>query len=254
MNFAACIVPVAPIRKEASHRSEMTSQLLFGECVQALQQFGDFVQVHCLFDDYEGWVQLSQLATVSESFTQQNHALLTAEPISIATINGIPMMLPPGCFMGCFNNGVLQIGKYQVTFNQQPFELDDSSSEDSLLSIMQPYLNTSYLWGGKSLFGIDCSGFVQQVYKMLDKQLPRDAYQQAAVGEVVNFLQEAQCGDLAFFDNAEGKITHVGILLNPNKIMHASGKVRVDTIDSMGIINGDTGERTHKLRVVKTVM
>jgi cell wall-associated NlpC family hydrolase len=115
------------------------------------------------------------------------------------------------------------------------------------------YENVPYLWGGKSSFGIDCSGFVQQVFKLFGKHLLRDTYQQATQGESIGFLQEVQCGDLAFFDNAEGRIVHVGILLNSETIIHASGNVRVDTMDSYGIINRNTGMRTHQLRVIKRV-
>ena len=124
-------------------------------------------------------------------------------------------------------------------------------TEASIKEISIQFLNTSYLWGGRSVFGIDCSGFVQQVFRFFNKPLQRDAYQQATDGEVVGFLQEAKCGDLAFFDNEEGKITHVGILYNADTIIHASGKVRIDKIDNMGIVNSDTGERTHNLRIIK---
>lgn len=121
----------------------------------------------------------------------------------------------------------------------------------SIRSLAMQYLDVPYLWGGKSKWGIDCSGFCQQVFKHLGIKLPRDAYQQAETGEVVGFLLEAQTGDLAFFDNEEGKITHVGIMLGPNDIIHASGKVRIDKIDNQGIINSDTNQRTHKLRIIK---
>jgi cell wall-associated NlpC family hydrolase len=107
------------------------------------------------------------------------------------------------------------------------------------------------LWGGRSVFGIDCSGLTQAVYKFLNIQLLRDANQQATQGELVNFLQEARCGDLAFFDNEEGQIIHVGILLNNQEILHTSGKVRIDKIDNAGIINAETGERTQNLRIIK---
>jgi cell wall-associated NlpC family hydrolase len=113
------------------------------------------------------------------------------------------------------------------------------------------YLDVPYLWGGKSRCGIDCSGFSQQIFKQFGIRLPRDSYQQAEPGEVVGFLQEAQCGDLAFFDNEEGRITHVGIMLSNQEIIHASGKVRLDKIDHQGIINAETGERTHRLRIIK---
>jgi cell wall-associated NlpC family hydrolase len=251
MNFAASIVAVAPLRKEASHRSEMVSQLLFGECVTILEEDKDFTLVRCQYDNYEGWCQKSQLAKVDEAFFNSNHKYLTAAPITMAEINDVPMMLPAGCFIGTFNNGSLQVGNYSITFEQHPFDFEDTNDDASILEAMQAYLNTPYLWGGKSIFGIDCSGFSQQVFKMLDIKLPRDAYQQAETGEVVGFLQEAKCGDLAFFDNDEGRITHVGILLNSENIIHSSGKVRMDKIDNMGIINTDTNERTHKLRVIK---
>ena len=116
------------------------------------------------------------------------------------------------------------------------------------------YLGVSYLWGGKSVFGADCSGFVQQVFKMASIRLPRDASQQAACGELVGFLQQAQLGDLAFFDNEEGQITHVGIMLNPQQIIHSSGYVHIDSIDNQGIIHHITGLRTHTLRVIKRLI
>jgi cell wall-associated NlpC family hydrolase len=113
------------------------------------------------------------------------------------------------------------------------------------------FLNTAYLWGGRSVFGIDCSGFSQVVYKFLNVCLPRDAWQQAEHGDIVKSLHEAVCGDLAFFDNEEGKITHVGIVLNPHEIIHSSGKVRLDKLDKEGIVNLENKQRTHKLKVIK---
>jgi cell wall-associated NlpC family hydrolase len=112
-------------------------------------------------------------------------------------------------------------------------------------------LNSTYLWGGRSVFGIDCSGFTQSVFKFLNVHLLRDAQQQATQGELVAFLQQAHCGDLAFFDDGEGHIIHVGILLNAHEIIHAAGKVRIDKIDNQGIIEADTGQRTQRLRIIK---
>ena len=123
--------------------------------------------------------------------------------------------------------------------------------EEMIKEVGFPFVNTGYLWGGKSIFGVDCSGFCQTVYKFFNKPILRDASQQATQGEIVGFLQEARCGDLAFFDNAEGRITHVGMMLNEREILHSSVKVRIDPIDNMGIINKDTGERTHQLRIIK---
>jgi gamma-D-glutamyl-L-lysine dipeptidyl-peptidase len=127
----------------------------------------------------------------------------------------------------------------------------ESFTAENIRAAAMQYLDVPYIWGGKSKNGIDCSGFCQQVFKQFGIQLPRDAYQQAAYGEVVGFLLEVQTGDLAFFDNEEGKITHVGLMLGPDEIIHASGKVRIDKIDQQGIINAETGVRTHQLRLIK---
>jgi cell wall-associated NlpC family hydrolase len=129
-----------------------------------------------------------------------------------------------------------------------------SFSEETLKKIAEIYVNTAYQWGGRSVFGVDCSGFTQVVFKCMNIRLLRDASQQATQGDAIGFLMEAKPGDLAFFDNNEGKITHVGILLNANTIIHASAKVRIDTIDNFGIVNGETGKRTHTLRVIKRIV
>lgn len=254
MHFFSCIVPIAPLRKEAAHRSEMVSELLLGECVEVLDTTPDFLKVKCLYDGYEGWCQKSQLTQVDEHFYSNNHKLITAQPITTATCNQQNMLLPAGCFIGCFKQGELNIGDTVISFQETPYQFNNSIEDADIYEIMYPYINTSYLWGGKSIFGIDCSGFTQQVFKMLDIKLPRDAYQQAEIGGPVGFLQEAQIGDLAFFDNEEGRITHVGIILNDENIIHSSGKVRVDKIDNMGIINTNTGQRTHKLRLIKRIL
>lgn len=248
---AAAIVSVAPLRKEAAHRSEMISELLMGECVEVLETTKDFWKIKCLYDGYEGWCQKSQLTEVEDHFYNNNHQFLTAQPITTALCNGKSIFLPGGSFIGCFNHEVLAIGNTTITFPETPFQFKELNEDVNIYEVLHPYINVPYLWGGKSIFGIDCSGFAQQVYKMLDIKLPRDAYQQAVEGVAVGFLQEAQLGDLAFFDNEEGRITHVGIILNDEHIIHASGKVRVDKIDNMGIVNTETNERTHKLRLIK---
>jgi hypothetical protein len=252
MPFVTCIVPTAPMRKDDAHRSEMVSQLLFGETAEVLEETKNFTRLRCIYDGYEGWCQSSQLAAVSEEQLQQNSEQLTSAWETTIEFNGAPMHLPLGCSLGLLVDGKARIGPYAFSFNGIPFDPSTAIvSGDALKERATQYLNTPYLWGGRSVFGIDCSGFAQQVFRFFQQPLPRDAYQQATTGEVVGFLQEAICGDLAYFDNDEGKITHVGILLNNDTIIHSAGKVRIDKIDSMGIINGDTGERTHRLRIVK---
>jgi len=201
MKYVTCTVAAAPVRKEPSHRSEMTSQLLLNEIAEVLETEKQFTRLRCLYDGYEGWCANNQIAQTEN------------------TNEVVPALLP-------FNT-------------------------DTIHEVASKYIDVPYLWGGKSILGIDCSGFAQQVYKHFGITLPRDAYQQVELGEVVGFLQEVQCGDLAFFDNEEGKITHVGMMLNIHEIIHASGKVRIDKIDHQGIIHAETGARTHQLRIIK---
>lgn len=252
MAFVICIVPVSPMRKEAAHRSEMVSQLLFGETAEVLEESTGFTRLRGLYDAYEGWCQSAQVTGIESGEISGDDTVLTAEWAAAIDFNGYPMQLSLGTPLDKLQDGKALFGKYAVSWQGNTINPVLSLFEESAIrAIAMQYLNTTYVWGGRSVFGIDCSGFVQQVYRFFHKKLPRDAYQQAALGEVVGFLQEVQCGDLAFFDNEAGKITHVGLLFDAETIIHASGKVRIDRIDSMGILNSDTGERTHRLRIIK---
>jgi cell wall-associated NlpC family hydrolase len=243
-----CSVPVAPLRKEAAHRSEMVSQLLFGERVQVIESSGDFVLVKNEYDAYTGWCQRSQLTELTTLAESIEPEVLTSDYINIGMLRDaaihLPMGVPISNWKGITEPNFTYAGTTH-TAGIVPF------SESAVVTISSSYLNVPYLWGGKSVFGIDCSGFSQQVFRYFGKKLPRDSGDQAKQGEDVGFLAETRAGDLAFFNNAEGIITHVGILLNNHEIIHASGKVRIDTIDQWGIINRDTELRTHTLRIIK---
>ena len=249
MAFVVCIVAVCPLRSEASHRSEIVSGLLFGEAAEVVETAKDFTKIKCLYDGYTGWAQASQLADVSEDVAVRQPLSYTFKRNTTVLVNGTQLYVSVATPV--FKDVVL--ANYQIEYKEEETLLFEPSffKEEVIKMSALLYENVPYLWGGKSSFGIDCSGFVQQVFKLFGKRLPRDAYQQAAAGEVVHFLQEAQCGDLAFFDNEDGRIVHVGILFSESEIIHASGSVRVDAIDSYGIINKTTGERTHRLRVIK---
>jgi len=243
-----CSVPVAPMRKEAAHRSEMVSQLLFGERVQLIESSGDFLFVKNEYDGYAGWCQRSQLTELAIFAESIEPEILTSNYINIGMLREAAIHLPMGVPISNWK------GITDIHFTYSGTEHSAGSIpfyESNIVAISTSYVNVPYLWGGKSVFGIDCSGFSQQIFRYFGKQLPRDSGDQAKQGEDVGFLEESRAGDLAFFDNAEGNITHVGILLNNHEIIHASGKVRIDTIDQWGIINRDTEQRTHTLRIIK---
>jgi len=253
MRYGVCCVPVSPMRAVASHKAEMVSQQLFGEKSTVLEVTNDkWAKIVLKYDGYEGWVQQSHLAEIDEEHFLKVDKDLTEDWVNEVVYNGHIMFVPMGSSLSAFKNGRAFWRKNSVHFKGKVWNPEEVNISPKLIKqISYKFLNTSYLWGGKSVFGIDCSGYAQMVYKFLNKHLPRDAWQQAEEGEVVNFLQEGKCGDLAFFDNEDQKIIHVGILLNDHEIIHSSGKVRIDKIDTQGIMNLETKERTHKLRIIK---
>lgn len=253
MNYAVCCIPVSPLRCEPFHKSEMVSQLLFGELCLIVEEAKDlWVKIRCRFDDYEGWCQEGHVIIIEEQMYKKGSGDLAADLINIVDFNGLEMMVPMGSSLALFENESICWKNNLIKFHGKVWNpASVIRSEETIREVASKFINTSYLWGGKSIFGMDCSGFSQTVYKFLNIPLLRDAYQQAMHGEIVSSLQEARCGDLAFFDNAEGKITHVGILFNSEEIIHAFVKVRIDKINVQGIVNQDNSELTHYLRVIK---
>lgn len=250
MQYAVCKVPVAPMRFTTDHRAEMMSQLLFGECVliHRMEEEGWWF-VEGIFDGYKGYCKANQFYLVAEPLLPNADA--AGGWMNEIVWNDQKIIIPFGCSLSLLKaSWPDQQIKYNGVFFEQPSYTTIAFSVEKIARL---FLNTAYLWGGKSIFGIDCSGFVQTVFRMLLFTLPRDANQQVQKGEVVGFLQEAVCGDLAFFDE-NGEITHVGILLNDHTIIHASGNVRIDAIDHEGIVHSETGKRTHRLRIIKRII
>jgi cell wall-associated NlpC family hydrolase len=243
-----CLVPVAPLRAEGSHRAEMVSQLLFGETALVLNETKDFYHIQMHQDGYEGWCQKLQLQIVAEGATISTKGY-TANWTNSAVLNGQPIQLSIGTPIVAHTSSDFDFFYEGATC----LPASNTYTPEGLEKVAKQFLGTSYLWGGRSVFGIDCSGFVQMVFKLFNYKLPRDAYQQAQMGEAIGFLAEAKPGDLAFFDNEEGKITHVGILLAPDLIIHASAIVRIDPIDQAGIVSSSTGLRTHQLRTIRRI-
>jgi cell wall-associated NlpC family hydrolase len=269
MEFGICLQTVIPVRSEPSHRSEMVTQLLFGELFRIISSEKDWAKIQLSYDDYIGWIALNQVQLLSEKefltlFNAETAVTLDlVQLISNQTRNTItPIIIGsslPGYSNGDFtilndhyfyDGSVAEISPFDVISTRQ----DHLKAKHAIISDAMMYLNAPYLWGGRTPFGIDCSGLVQIVYKNNKIKLLRDASQQATHGEPLNFVSEAEPGDLAFFDDEEGNITHVGIIIDKSHILHASGKVRMDTIDHEGIYNTEEQRYTHKLRIIKRIV
>lgn len=252
--FGICNLAIVPVRLEANHRSEMVTQLLFGEHFEIIEKSKGWIKIKLHFDGYEGWIDEKQYQPISESdfgLLSAKEMVLNADLIEYITgKDNLLFPIPLGASLSFLD--IPQINTSQFSF--EGLKSSGKNPKTEILKTAFMYINTPYLWGGKTPFGIDCSGFVQMVYKLNGYSLFRDAYQQATQGEVLSFIEEAEAGDLAFFDNEEGKITHVGILMNDNYIIHAHGNVRIDRLDHLGIMNVDTKRHTHKLRVIKKVI
>lgn len=254
MNTALCLVPVCAVRKAPMQEAEMTSQLLFGEAVELISLHNDWVEVLCIYDGYTGFCMRNQLVEVSKEIASQDQVPLVLTWSGVMVVNSVPMHVPFGSAIPGMQNGESVWGDNRIRSSSKlVMEGAYVFDEESIRQVAFTFLNTAYLWGGRSVFGIDCSGFVQLLMRFFGKHLPRDTSNQSMLGEDLGFLQEARCGDLAYFDNEEGKIIHVGLLLNDHEIIHAAGKVRIDGIDGAGIIHSESGERTHRLRVIKRV-
>lgn len=253
MSYAVCCVPVAPLRIEPDHRSEMVSQLLFGECcIISVVEKNGWVKIVNKLDAYTGWCRQSHLQDIDDTHYYLEDNLLTGDWVNEIDYNGHSMWVPFGSSLTDIKNGHVLWGNNTVQYKVKIWEPSKAKHDATTIKQLAfTFLNTTYLWGGRSVFGIDCSGFTQLVYKFLHIHLLRDAQQQSTEGELVGFLQQAKCGDLAFFDDEQGQIIHTGILLGPDEIIHAAGKVKIDKIDSQGIVDSDTGLRTQKLRFIK---
>lgn len=258
MNKAIAKISIIPLRKEPNDRSEMTSQLLFGECIEILKKEKNWCYVKCLYDEYTGWLDEKQILPISNKYLEmyQNHAHATSAEISYAIIKediGFPIVL--GSTLPFFDGLSCKIEKEKYIFNGTGIQAQEiKDSENAIEKIALKYLHSPYLWGGRSPFGIDCSGFTQMVYKIMGIAIKRDAYQQIESGKIVDFVETSRSGDLAFFANKEGKIIHVGILLKNQQIIHASGTVRIDKIDNHGIFNVNTKKYSHQLKLIKRLL
>ncbi|WP_428225077.1 NlpC/P60 family protein [Flavobacterium sp.] len=252
--FGLCNLANIPLRLEPSDRSELVSQVLFGEHFVVTEQQPKWVKIKLAYDDYEGWIDVKQYKEITEvqyNFLSENEIALNADLIEyITSPDNILMPIPLGASLSFLDNNAINVENLHF----EGVKVSGVKSKSELISTAFMYLHAPYLWGGKTPFGIDCSGFTQMVYKLNGYKLLRDASQQATQGEALSFIEESEPGDLAFFDNEEGNIIHVGIIMENNYIIHATGKVRIDRLDHLGIYNAELNRHTHKLRVIKKII
>ena len=252
--FGICNLAIIPLRFEPSDKSEIVSQVLFGEHFEILEQLKQWSKIKLQYDDYEGWVDSKQYQIISESeYNQLSEDVIVLNADLVQYITGSDDLLLPitlGASLSFLSHGDINTSNY----NFEGTKISGTKTKDCLLNTAFMFLNAPYLWGGKTPFGVDCSGFTQMVYKLNGHKLMRDASQQSKQGEALSFIEESEPGDLAFFDNEEGNIIHVGIIMEDNHIIHASGKVRIDRLDHLGIYNAEANKHTHRLRVIKKII
>jgi len=254
---AICPLSQVPVRFEPSDRSEMMTQILFGETFSILEERGNWLLIRLHLDNYEGWIDRKQSLIVTDEFIEKihnslNHIVVEKIAECYCKNDSTFLLLGKGCNLPLLSNNTFHLGDKTYTTINKGKAIPKKFNASKIAATAIYYLNTPYLWGGRSIMGIDCSGLVQVVYHSCGFNMPRDAAQQAlAKAEVIDFVDEMVPGDLAFFDNPAGEIIHVGIIVVPGKILHASGKVKIDMIDHNGIFSADQGAYTHSLRIIK---
>ncbi len=255
MGFGIITLPLVPGRHEPSDKSEMVTQFTFGVHYKVLDQKEKWVLIESAVDQYQCWIDKKQHTEIEVAeFTKisnSEHIIVSNASGLLRSALGDHMQIPMGSMLPNINReNELSLASKRFTYEGELKNVNLGTIGE----IGQKLLHAPYLWGGKSIMGIDCSGFTQIVFRCCGHSIPRDAYQQAEIGETIDFIDLAKCGDLVFFDNEEGKITHVGMILTPSKIIHASGSVRIDTIDHQGIFHKEIGKYTHKTRIIKRII
>ena len=258
MTFAICSLSVVPVRNAASDKSEQVTQLLFGEIVEILETKGkQWSKVRCTWDNCIGWVSSLQIQAITDSEHKDFSAnfAFNLDLISPLMSNKHHLPITIGARLPNFDGIRFNLAERSYTFSGQAvFPTDLSPNAEMILKLAKRYLMAPYQWGGRSPLGIDASGLTQMVFQLVGIHLHREPNQQVHQGETVDFVEQSQPGDLAFFENKAGNITHVGIIMPDRHLIHVSGQVRIDKVDHYGIFNEETGRYTHRLRVAKRML
>jgi gamma-D-glutamyl-L-lysine dipeptidyl-peptidase len=252
MDHFICENVFVPLRSGPSHKSEMLSQVLFGERYKVLDQSGHWMKIITLFDSYTGWIDMNHLQQSPSTGDVHGHVLNRS--LLCYKNDKTKIILEAGCeiYNPDFENKTFKAGNNIYSAGSE-FDNQYITTSDSLTDTAIKFINSPYIWGGRIPSGIDCSGFTQLVCKIHGKQIPRDSWKQSETGNVVSFIDEAKPGDLLFFDNEQGRISHVGMVLSRGLVIHASGRVRIDPIDHQGIFKQELGHYSHHLRMIKRI-
>ena len=257
MEYGIITQSVVSVRETPSEKSQMVNQLLFGDLFLIKSKKADWYLIETVYDNCEGWVFGMQATVIAESFFQkaaesENHFVHSLYGMAKGKNRYLPLLR--GAQLPLWEEGNFQIEEEEYYYKKAVHLPPSSPTGSDIINVAKGYLEAPYLWGGRSPFGIDSSGLVQVVFKMNGIRLPRDASHQVENGEQILFVEAAHAGDIAFFESNDGTINHSGIILNGNRIIHAWGKVRIDSLDHQGIFNNELKAYTHRLRVVKSVL
>lgn len=252
METFICENVFVPLRSGPSHKSEMMSQILFGEKYTLTDQAGKWIKIKTLFDSYDGWIDLDHLQQMP--YTDNSKGFVINKSLLCHKEDKSKLVLEPGSeiYNPDFKSKTFTIGK-TIFKTSSDFSNSWISTNESHTDTATRFINSPYIWGGRIPSGIDCSGLTQLVYKIHGLSIPRDSNQQAEVGETISFISDSKPGDLVFFDNEMGHISHVGMIFSGGLVIHASGRVRIDTIDHQGIFKPETGKYSHHLRIIKRI-
>jgi cell wall-associated NlpC family hydrolase len=253
MEIYICGNVFVPLRLGPSHRSEMLSQVLFGEKYSIVDHVGHWNKIETLFDNYTGWIDMDHMQHSPDNGDSKDFVLNRS--LLCYKNDKTKLVLEAGCniYSPDFEKKTFMAGgnKYSADkdFNEKYVIVNESLADTAM-----KFINSPYIWGGRIPSGIDCSGFTQLVYKIHGKPIPRNSWQQAEVGTSITFIEEANPGDLVFFDDDHGKISHVGMMISRGLVIHGSGRVRIDTIDHQGIYKNEIGKYSHHLRTIRRII
>ncbi len=257
MEYGVCGLTLIPVRGFHSHKSEIVTQLLFGETFKILDKRSKWNLIESYYDNYRGWVDEKQIIQISKSnydSINENSKIFSIEIVRTARSISQEYPILMGSPLPFYRNKQFSLFDNKFAFQGDVVNiLKGPPTGEKIKATAMKFLNAPYLWGGRTPLGIDCSGFSQMVYKLNGIKIPRDSADQSKLGDKINSINEAQTGDLAFFENEIQAITHVGIMLNNAQVIHAHGKVRIDSINKSGIYNNELGMESHKFSFIRRI-